>query len=314
MTRARSTLIVILLLAGLFVEAAGTPTTWAQPPVHPLGGSMGADSEAELAAAETRVARVESEIEGLVAQRDGARQRVRSRVRVLYRLRRAGVLPLAGGFEALIRHVGRVDRLERMVSEDVASLSRLSRRVAALSSETTRLNDALLQAQARVESDRTQRENETAQMQLLGQMIEDPAAWSNGPGFGVRYADGTPPSSFAQRRGALPLPVSGSATVAPATREGGEGVELTASRGVSVRAVEGGRVAYAAPHAAYRQLVIVDHGDGYFTVYGGLASIGVGAGHSVARDAVVGTVGDEPVFFQVRRGSRPLPARAWLGI
>ena len=161
----------------------------------------------------------------------------------------------------------------------------------------------------------TDRENELA---LIEQMMEDPAAWvgpSMGQGFGIRLSD--PPSSgyrLLGDRGRLPLPVGGSATVRDAEREGGVGLELIAATGVSVRAVGPGTVSYAAPHPAYGRLVIVDHGDGHYTVYGGLGAITAQPGTPVERDTVLGAVGPQPVFFQVRRGTRPLPAREWLGI
>ena len=70
----------------------------------------------EVERVRTRRARLDAEVEGLIGRRDGARRRIRDRVRALYRLRRAGVLPLAGGFEALLRHLARVDRLERQTA------------------------------------------------------------------------------------------------------------------------------------------------------------------------------------------------------
>ncbi|HEY8427828.1 MAG TPA: peptidoglycan DD-metalloendopeptidase family protein, partial [Sandaracinaceae bacterium] len=145
----------------------------------------------------------------------------------------------------------------------------------------------------------------------LGQPPADADPWSST--FGLRVSD-APAAGFAALRGQLPLPIGGSTTLADAQREGGEGLELSASVGASVRAVAAGRVAYAAPHPAYGQLVILDHGDGYYTVYGGLALVSARVGQSVPASAPIGIVGAAPLFFQVRRGTRPLSAREWLGV
>lgn len=153
---------------------------------------------------------------------------------------------------------------------------------------------------------------------MLSEMIDDPVGFSGpsmGSGFGVRLTE-PPPGGFqlAADRGRLPLPVAGSAEVRDAAREGGAGLELVVASGVTVRAVAPGRVSFAAEHPAYGRLVIVDHTDGHYTVYGGLGVVAVQPGGQVQRGSVLGAVGPQPVFFQVRRGTRPLPAREWLGI
>ena len=73
-------------------------------------------------------------------------------------------------------------------------------------------------------------------------------------------------------------------------------------------------MAFAHTHATYGRLVIVDHGGSYFTIYGGLGRIDVSVGQSLSRGGVIGTLDGSALFFQVRRGTRALPARAWLGI
>lgn len=306
-----------------FAVAVGSTSAAGQGPVLVSATGPSAAPEGSLAEAIGRVEdatarreRVDAEIAGLLQQRNAARRRMRARVRALYRMRRAGVLPLSGGFEALLRHQSRVERLERMVVRDVEALRSLERRVAALRDETARIAAEVEAAERRVSALRERERAEQSQLAMLSQMIEDPGAWS-GPsaGFGVRLSDGAELGPrFADRRGQLPLPVGGSARISDGEREGGGGLEIATTSGVTVRAVGGGRVAYAAPHPAYGRLVIVDHGDGHYTVYGGLGAVAVTAGTPVARDAVLGTVGDQPVFFQVRRGTRPLPAREWLGI
>lgn len=304
------TLIVILSVAAA-ARAQDAETLDAQ--------IAGAAAAAEAKAA--RRDRVAAEIEGLVAERSAAQRRLRARVRALYRLRRAGMLPLAGGFDALLRHQSRVERLERIASRDLGALRSLRARLAGLQEENARLAGEAEQAEREVASLRERRaalERATMGMwaalgqpaPVLGSAAAE-APWS--AGFGLRVPDAEP-ASFAALRGRVPLPVGGSATLADAQREGGAGLELTAAPGTSARSVGPGRVAYAAPHPAYGRLVILDHGEGYYTVYGGLAALAVQVGQTVPVDAPLGSIGGQPLFFQVRRGTRPLSAREWLGI
>ncbi len=325
-----ATLALLLSVLLLDASAAGQPLIGAGArvfqqgavpnPAAPSGADTGADLERaldELDSLRARRERADAEIGALVGQHAGARQRLRRRVRTLRRLRRAGALPLSEGFDALLRHQSRVHRVERQVSRDARAFQTVSRRVRALRADAGRVAEALATQEREVASLRVQRASQRSQLALLSEMIEDPAAWS-GPslsGFGIRLSD--PPARgfrLADERGSLPLPVAGSAELRDAEREGGAGLELTTAIGVTVRAVGPGTVSFASPHPAYGQLVIIDHHDGHYTVYGGLGATAVRSGAMVQRDSVLGAVGPQPIFFQVRRGTRPLPARQWLGI
>ena len=93
------------------------------------------------------------------------------------------------------------------------------------------------------------------------------------------------------------------------------GIGIASSTGTPVRAVRAGRVALAGPHWGYGPTVILDHGDGFYTLYLYLEDIGVVEGREVTEGQVVGTVGgaETPegphVEFQIRApldGSTPL--------
>lgn len=256
----------------------------------------------ELERATVARERVRAEIEGLLTERAAAQRRLRARVNALTRARRSGLLPLAEGFDALVRHRSRLQRLERMVAHDSAALRMLESRVAALRDEGARLAGEAERSEAELASLRARRA-ELEQASIV--------RWTDG-----QQADwgGFPRPGFSALRGQLAMPVAGHAQFRDAEREGGAGVEITAAPGTAVRAVAAGRVAYAARHPSYGWLVIVDQGEGYYTVYGGLGAVTVSVGTLVEPDATLGSTGEQPLFFQVRRGTLPLTAREWLGI
>jgi septal ring factor EnvC (AmiA/AmiB activator) len=127
-------------------------------------------------------------------------------------------------------------------------------------------------------------------------------------------------SGFASSRGRLLFPLAGRSEVRPARREGtdGPGLEIRGSLGAPVRAVYGGRVAFADRYGPYGHLVIVDHGDHYYSVSGNLAATEVKVGDEVSAGERIGTVGDEGkgamLYFEVRHGTETLPPSPWLGI
>lgn len=86
----------------------------------------------------------------------------------------------------------------------------------------------------------------------------------------------------------------------------GNGLDLKAQAGGSVRAAAEGKVEYAGtPANAYGPMVLISHDDGFYTVYSRLGSIAVKKGDSVAGSKVIATAGTEGyVHFEVRAGKR----------
>jgi septal ring factor EnvC (AmiA/AmiB activator) len=95
------------------------------------------------------------------------------------------------------------------------------------------------------------------------------------------------------------------------------GIEIGAAAGSPVHAVHGGTVAYAAPFTGYGVMVILDHGQDTFTVYGHLSGTALRPGLVVARGQLVGTSGATPAgeagaYFEVRIDGRPVNPVQWL--
>jgi murein DD-endopeptidase MepM/ murein hydrolase activator NlpD len=86
-----------------------------------------------------------------------------------------------------------------------------------------------------------------------------------------------------------------------------DGIDVAAPVGTPVRAARGGRVLYSAELRGYGNLLIIDHGDGYATVYAHNRSNAVTTGAVVHQGDVIATVGDtgdssEPsLHFEVRK-------------
>lgn len=337
--RALRSIAVLLLASGIALLPSA-------PIAHGQGGPIAAvdtitrltQIDVEIAQALTEVeqaeadgARIEAELNGLGTARESGRRRLTDRTRSLYRLTRAGTLPIAGGLDALLSHAARVERLERMLERDVGEMRELERRESALREETTAAAERIASARARASA----LETEKAQLLEAGGMLgafdvalagatEVPSGVSidgagGSDGFGIRFSDTGEPATdrggaFESRRGELALPIAAPTGMRDASREEGSGLELDGTRGATVRAAASGRIAYADRHPGYGSLVIVDHGSSYFTVYGGLGAIDVQVGDEVPRGGRVGSVGTSAIFFQVRRGTRALDAHAWLGI
>jgi septal ring factor EnvC (AmiA/AmiB activator) len=96
------------------------------------------------------------------------------------------------------------------------------------------------------------------------------------------------------------------------------GVVFEVPLGTPVLAVAPGVVRFAGWFRGYGQLVILDHGDRYFTVSGHLGELEVEVGDDVASGDAIGTVGETgslsgaKLYFEIRQGSEPLDPGEWL--
>jgi len=128
---------------------------------------------------------------------------------------------------------------------------------------------------------------------------------------------------FSKHKGRLTWPVAGTLIHDfGQPRAGGKikwnGVVMAAPRGREVRAVYHGRIAFADWLAGMGLFVIVDHGEGYMSLYGYNETILKNAGDWVAPGDVIATVGDSggqqrsSVYFELRKGTKPVNPRQWV--
>ena len=281
---------------------------------------------AKLQEQRAELAVVEQQLSALPAQESALETTLTRDVRALYRLRRGGLLPIADGLESLMGHASRVAHFERMTRRTLARLvesrrtgSRLALEVVALGAQIATTEQEL----ATLEQSNAALAREAEVTRALEQgapQAEEASPRLEPSGYGLSLVGASdraaPIERFAPQRGQLALPLSGAANIGTATNPQGEDTALTfASKpGASVRAVASGRVVMAEPNEGHGILVIVDHGDRYRTIYGGLSSADVQAGDSVSKSARLGAVGSAPLYFEVRRGMRSQDARGWLGL
>ena len=128
---------------------------------------------------------------------------------------------------------------------------------------------------------------------------------------------------FANAKGKLPWPVNGRLVARYGTPRGEDartkwdGVLIGATAGSQVRAVHGGRVVFADWLRGSGLLVILDHGNGYLTLYGHNQSLLKDAGDIVKAGDPIATVGtsggqDTPaLYFAIRQQGRASDPAQW---
>ncbi len=130
--------------------------------------------------------------------------------------------------------------------------------------------------------------------------------------------------AFESLRGKLKLPARGELAGRFGTpREGGgvtwKGVFIKAESGQSVRAVADGRVVFADWLRGFGNLLILDHGNGYMSLYGNneslLKSVGENtqSGESIASVGSTGGALESGVYFELRHEGKPFDPMKWIG-
>ena len=129
--------------------------------------------------------------------------------------------------------------------------------------------------------------------------------------------------AFAERKGKMSWPAKGRTSQSfGQARAGGnlswKGVLLSADAGVEVRAVHHGRVVFADWLPGMGLLVVLEHGDGFMSLYGHNQDLLVDVGEWVSPESVIAHVGDSGgradtgLYFEIRKDGKPVDPGDWV--
>jgi murein hydrolase activator len=134
-----------------------------------------------------------------------------------------------------------------------------------------------------------------------------------------------PDRGFGAQRGRLSIPARGEIVEGFGRHKHPEfnsytvsnGVSISAPQGADVRSVYDGQVIFADYFKGYGNMVIVDHGGGFFSLYAHAGRVMKRVGTSVARNEVIASVGDTDsargpmLYFEIRYQGRPVDPSPW---
>lgn len=156
-------------------------------------------------------------------------------------------------------------------------------------------------------------EDERQLQQLLTRIAKTPA---QSP---LELSEGKP---FKQLRGKLAWPSNGRITARFGKRRKigklrWQGVRISAREGTEVRAISHGRIAFSDWLRGFGLLTIIDHGDGYMSLYGGNQSLYKEVGDWVAPGDIIAAVGNSggnekhALYFEIRHNGKPVNPLKW---
>ena len=307
--------------------------------------------------AQSDVVMYRGEISKLERQRAGQVNALAGRLRVMYRVHsQGGALPVILSGEdpvtraVAVRHLASLAALDaRMIQEYRVTSDRLADRKGkeeAQQQELAGLHEDAKREQAEVDREVAKRRVILAKVRderayherMVGELTEAShrleAFIRELQAKQRRLAKIPPPKGgieppavgFGALRGRLPWPTEGKivtgfgAQVHPrfGTRTFRNGVDIEAAVGREVLAVHGGHVIYTGWFKGYGNLIIVDHGNEYYTLYAHIAEIEAKEGDDVRQGQRIGTVGDTGslagprLYFEVRYQGKPQDPEQWL--
>ncbi len=202
------------------------------------------------------------------------------------------------------------EELERLVISNRKNKQQLSEHRSERKALLVKLNQDINHQQLtlkELESSRSRIEN---LLESLGELLADiPAGPLN-------------QKPFAQLKGALPWPAAGEFRVGYGgmRNQGGlkwNGVVINADYGEPVRAVANGRVVFADWLQGYGFITIIDHNDGFMSLYGFAQELYKDAGDWIEASDVIASVGDSGgqsrsgLYFEIRKQGKPVNPSQW---
>lgn len=131
-----------------------------------------------------------------------------------------------------------------------------------------------------------------------------------------------PKTPFVKQKGKLPWPLKGNlktmyGRLKPLSKLKWQGNIIYAPNGRHVRAISSGRVAYADWLKGFGNIIILDHGDGYLSLYGNNESLYKLPGEEVRKGEIISSAGNSGgksksgVYFEIRKKGRPQNPSIW---
>jgi septal ring factor EnvC (AmiA/AmiB activator) len=227
------------------------------------------------------------------------------------------------------KEAGNLERDEQRMSALVDKLAKLIKEQAEAAAAERKRQEALAaakakqEAEARAERQRIAREKAKASNKPMPPepaapaLAQKPETHSADIALAPVMADG----AFARLRGQLHMPVAGTVAIKYGSKIGGatwKGVLIKAVEGSDVKAVAAGRVVFADWRRGLGNMIIIDHGSDYWSIYANNQALlkqpgdAVKAGDLIASAGNTGGREESGLYFEIRLKGSPIDPGAWI--
>lgn len=301
--------------------------------------------EVKLRAEKRAVRTLKGEISRAELQLQEIKQRWARRVRALYKQGQFGVFRLLFSAESFTDIARRMKYLRAITAQDQALTEHYAIMLTALNEKGTVLKSRqgdLARGRSQLRATRAEIADEKwRQRILLARVREEKEGHLTAirelraastrlqeliKKLSKRPSPAPPHGPFAALKGKLPWPTAGVVTFRFGRQENGEmktvifnkGIGIRAPPGRQIKAVYDGTVLYADWFRGYGKLIILDHGHGFYTLYGHASGLLVRVGDAVRARQDIGQVGETgslegpQLYFELRYEGEPEDPLVWL--
>jgi septal ring factor EnvC (AmiA/AmiB activator) len=291
------------------------------------------------------IERTQARIAELNKSMKKARDYTGKRLNALFRMHMMGRLEMAGPPSSLFDFVITQNALKKVVTSDFNLLDKQARNIAALKGLEQDLNtqhklksDLQKQLTHEIEIRKKEARKKEKRLKEIRRRKRLSLAAMNSLKISSRALNQTisamtPPAesprvktAFAEQKGRLQFPLKGKIISNFGTKRKGDynaftfqsGIDIKAERGTPVKTVFNGEVMFAQWLKGYGNLMIINHGNNYYTLYAHVEEMYKKKGEQVDIGEIIGTAGDTGsikgpcLHFEVRHHGKPVDPLKWL--
>ncbi len=270
---------------------------------------------------------------------------VRKRLVALYKYAKRGYLQTLASADDLDQLNKRMKYLEAIVNDDHRVMKQLADERTMFRSETTKIEDQLatIAKMEEVESNRlgSVKKDLEKKVILLARIHQEKEFYQTAVKeleYAARNLKETLlnldkniqtkiplPNGFEKLKGKLPLPYQGKILkdikkLGTETANTQKGIYISGALGEEVKAVFPGRVDFSGQLKGYGEVIVINHGDRFFTISAYLLQRDKEEGETVSEGEVIGQLGQTALltgpglYFEIRKGGVPLDPLDWLEV
>ena len=304
-------------------------------------------NKSELSTLEKKISKATNEYKKLTKKIESTEDYAALRLVALYKINQMGQLHLLVTAESMNELFKRKMALERILEydekirnafiEDKAHLKRLLNRLnqqqmkkvsleAGINKQIKIMSQERKNREKHLKEIRSKKSYELAALDSYKKTAKDLDQTIESLSMKLKQEDQNKKSSFPAFKGLLKMPVRGKITRFFGKFKNDKfnvtnfssGIDIRAKRGEPVAAAYDGKIIYSSWFKGYGNMIIIDHGSSYYTLYAHLEEVFGLKGAEIKTGEVVGTVGDTGsltgpnLHFEVRHHGKPVDPIEWL--
>lgn len=227
----------------------------------------------------------------------------------------------ADEIKAVVKHLDQLANIESIIAQQNIQLKTtqtdLEKRRSALANQRQRQKDLLAKLDSQLNTEALRLKKKQADQKRLIKLLKETAELVR---KSPRKINENP---FNKMKGKLPLPLKGRVLNAyggqnSSTMSRWDGWQISATQGAAIKAIHHGRVVYADWLRGYGLLIILDHGDGYLSLYAHNETLNksvgswVNSGDIIASAGISGGMESPRLYFEIRHKGVPKDPAVWL--